>query len=504
MKINGKKIIATGLTLVVVATGFSIGAKLKKQSPYEGATMTTTYTYSDETNKDVEDVTLDSNDVMEKYTSTNNLSNENTTKKYTYIDNEIKDNKTYDLMSYSKKLDEICSKKNYDKGVKETINSVVKKLYDNYDSMYEIYKRYGLPTKDEYISKFLTTIENNIDTIKFVDPNENSKSSQELDGSKGIFFFENKKILINSSYDEKQKEETIVHEIEHSTQKELYDNCRNLNYGIYKVFLEGEASNTSTLLYNTLQFNNKMYFCDNNIDYFLSGASSSSNALFSKYHHMLMTLTDYDTMQDYKKDMNEKKLIDKIEENYEIDGEKLFECIGECVNENINNYGSEKFVKSMCEIENIYLKCIKSDITKISSKEDALNLMNMYRHYKMQYSITCNAEEKNLDNEKFGIEDIEKELLNSAIEYQILPSGIEKETFDVLMFNVSPNAVGQETSITNIMYCNQDDKIIFTGKNSDESIEYNRDTNTIKECKNTKDIYNSSLPVIGNSSDKII
>ena len=312
-------------------------------------------------------------------------------------------------------------------------------------------------------------------------------------------------ILLNKKFDFDILEQTVLHEITNSEQEEnIIHNRYSIPQGMYKILTEGEASNTSRFLSSTVQFNNMRRHEIGTKEYYFSAPDSSKNVYYARYYNMMCVLAGFDTMEDCKaKGYNEKEIIENIESRYNIDARKFLDNIEFCAS-NIDT-SADFVIDVACKIEKDFIKCLKKMAVNASNKEEVLTALQVYRDYKIQYSFCCYDNDVEISDRMLGFSEVENILFDKACANNLLPEGVEKEVFNVLMLNAGEKlSSGEERSATDVLYFVVDDEIIFTSKNTKEAKIYNHKNNTLFFYESDDEIYNSSKSAITSGISKTI
>ena len=503
---------------MIVVTALSSTAAvitLKKHSEYDGKEVT-----FDDTTKSI--VLTTKEELTEKYVetilSTTDLFNEQidveTTIESTINNNEEsnafeEDNvdENYSYQELRRNFEQVLAKKNFSKEINDILTGSFELLNDNYDSSYKVYKSLNILSKEKYIQTFIDNIEKNVDNIELVDENDSrySEYQSNLKTARGIYISSSNTVLLNNKFDLDVIQLTALHEITHSEQEEkIVHNRYFIDSGMYKILTEGEAANTSRYMSSTIQFNNMRRYEEGSKEYYFSAPDSSKNAYYARYYNMLCVMAGFDTMRDCKANgYDEKELIEKIESKHDIDAKDFLDKMQYCAANIATDPAST--IEIACSVEKDFVKCLKNIASNASTKEEVFDALQIYRDYKIQYAFRCYDNNVEITDEMLGISEIENTLFDKACENNLLPEGIEKEVFDVLLLNAGEKLnSGVERSADDVLYFVVDDEIVFTSKHTKESKIYNANNNTLFFYEANNEIYDSSKSAITSGMSKTI
>ena len=516
MKKRNLKILVSATMIFVTALSSTAAViTLKKHSEYAGKEVT-----FDDTTKSI--VLTTKEELTEKYSetilATTDLFKEEIdveTKIEYPIDNNEESNvfeennmdEDYLYQKLRKNFEEVLIRKNFSKEVNEILNGSFELLNANYDSSYKVYKSLNILSKEEYIQTFINNIDKNIDSIELVDETDPKYSDyhKELKIARGMYIASSNTILLNNKFDLDVLEVTALHEVTHSEQEEKIVHDRyNIDLGMYKILTEGECANTSRYLSSTVRFNNNRRCEEGSMECYFIAPDSSKNAYYARYYNMLCVMAGFDTMRDCKANgYNEKELIEKIESKYNINAKKFLDKMKYCA-ANIATDPSSTIEKA-CSVEKEFVKCLKKIVVNANTKEEVFDALQIYRDYKIQYAFSCYDNDVNITDKMLGLSKIENILFDKVCENKLLPDGIEKGVFDVLMLNAGEGLnSGEERSADDVLYFVVDDEIVFTSKHTKEAKLYNQNNNTLFFYESNNEIYNSSKSAITSGISKTI
>lgn len=423
----------------------------------------------------------------------------------TDVDAENYEASRTDKMLYSEKVQQMSQRKNFDQYTTDILNQTINSLEENYDTMYELYNGCKLPSKEQFIISFIENLDNNVDLIVFVDPNDLSDEyALCLQNAQAKFIHETNTIVINKMLSEETIILNIIHELTHSEQDYIFESNDCMQHNMYNIFTEGEAAWRTTFVLKYSTISNKVILIDDN-SYFVYGVGASSYSVYSKYYKMLVDLCGYDTLQSCKDKFDYQLLIDNIQSRYSIDAEKFLNCISD-VSSMVDIARDHNDMRKLIVAENMYLDCIKQDIEKASSKEEVLNIFNKYRYYKLQYSVRAyDINDNEITNQQFCIEDLEELLFNKIVEFNLLQGDKNRQMFEICLFNLSGIISSkEEISLKNILYFEENDRIYILGKSKKDMKVYDCSTNSFEYIIFDEDIYQKSILLIEETEQKIL
>lgn len=383
--------------------------------------------------------------------------------------------------------------KQFDEPTQESLKDLLKIMYSNSKCVDEVLPLVGFPDSKTIleerfieplgeIKSIITKTSDDDDYYDYIDKYGNSHYDKE-----------NKKIYILC--DEKEQAQVLAEEIFHSSQK-YEDNF--VNYPEYCLFGEGEANILSwALVYGCINNSPAYYFYEDKDEFLTNTAYGVGNgyyALASKYYMYLSTLVGNDTLKEYTKTMDSKIIVDKLNKNYGIDGEKFYNNIIEIMAdgcEYINDKKTEQFISC----EKTYLKCMEQKAKKVNNKADLEKLLEVYRYLNIQFGyeyLIYDADGNFVDKtkEKIGTDknNVEDILFEKAQDYGVLSiSNDRKESRNIFNALINPPKSREENIypigiLSSKINCN---KGVLTVSNKDScSYTHNLSTNKTTRAKN--------------------
>ena len=506
MKTNNLKVLVSATMAIITAlSGTAIALTIKKNSDYDGKEVSFANTTKSIVLTSKEELT---EEYVETILSTTNLFKEETkiettvevnNEKTTITNNYIEEQEEYNQQFYNEskeRLANVISNKKYSKDVSTLIYNVFDKIHYNYDSIYEVYSNYGKETKEEYINNFISTLENNISNIAIINESE-CEYYNDITGKKGLFFFEDGSILLNDKYSLEELEEVFLHELTHSQQEEIRKNILNIDDGIYSLLIEGEAFNTSMDISQNFKFYNKVNTDFNNITFCFKAPATTSNIFDAKYYNMLGRLAGFDVLKSLKDEYDTFALINSINSKYDINATALLDDINYIcsnANEDVNS-----ILEKASSVENLFITCLKQELNNINTQEETIAFLNSYRVYKSQYSLEAYQDYKDITNKTYGLDELENILLDKCVENSVLPSGIEKEVLDVILFNTGDKIVKNEAvSLNDVFYYQEGNTVYFLNKNTNKINKYNTENKQLCINNDYVDLSNFDSLIVNN------
>lgn len=477
-----KSAIAVTLTGIVLLSTSAI--KLNKNKKYDGLDITTSISMEEEI--------------------TNNIDSMQTTKvrsiDATTVARNGETNSSIGTTRVVSKMEisDIYSK-NYNKEATELLESTIRNLEENYDQMRLIYPNCDLPEKEEFISNFIETIVNNIDTIEIVEPNYDSDYSAMLGGALEKAFVSEGLLLINKELLPNDKETNLIHGVFHFTQEKLIDDQSNISPGIYKILTEGEASWYSAFT-NSSNFTSAFTVTstDGKLCY-MRGLGGGDYPKYSRAYNMLMNLVGYSNIEACKENYNENIIINAIKEKYNINAKEFVDSLDLiCMYDGVS-------VDEIIAVENTYLSCLSQDLSSIDNKDDLLKFYNQYRAYRRQFFISCSKDEETITDEVINFKTVDDMLLQKLTDYQIFPEGYEQAIFDLTIKGNSYQILSmEEASIYNINYYVEGDNVILINKTNKNVEKYNISTEQVVYSEFDESMIEQSAPLVSEDMKKTL
>ena len=314
------------------------------------------------------------------------------------------------------KLEQVLLQKSYDDEVKEILRDTLIEAYTNYPIFKKIFAIEEVPSVTEYLTdNFIDLLDKNIDIIKiFFSFEELSEMiGYNINDSAGIYIEKDRAIYIRDGY---ERFNTLMHEIYHSSQNNMDDG----NFSGYEffgtsfnhIFSEGGAEKGSevvVIVQNYNLYSPCAFTAPNNDTFQFVIARRGSSYNYTYYYciyEKIQLMAGYKATEQYKTDGNIAALVNTIDDKYGMgtmeklvkSAESLYakiynlnlrECF-EMSNGKPLPYSYEEYKEMLnlaVEMENIVLRCLESIISKAVSKEEIIDFLNYYRHYKLMYSI---------------------------------------------------------------------------------------------------------------------
>ena len=395
---KGKKygIRITSLVMSLITTISFAGCSVKKNDgKYDGSKVLTTDSYSDEILNDNKN-----DNIILTDTDGNKLTS---TEAKTIIDNEVRKTQA-DNINVTKSLDSILNELNnntvkFSPDVRSYLNDLVKNAYNNYDSLENALCESSLPDKCTFLEEKIINPLKNVESIDII--TSNNPDFYELKSKYGTSrWVENEKkiIVFCDSYNEDKYPQILMEEIIHSGQAKL--NTSKLGYSEYCIFAEGEANSYAWPL-TFGKINNSgidMFYDDesmNNVNYGY-GTGYFYYALASKYYMYLLTLTDYDTVNKFKKTLDSTAITDKLSKLYGIDGAEFYNEMKEVIADSSSSI-YDKRTPQMVYCEKVYNTCMNKKIGNISNAKEAKEMLELYRYMNIQYGYEYSYYDENND-----------------------------------------------------------------------------------------------------------
>ncbi len=304
-------------------------------------------------------------------------------------------------------------------GVSVLYKNAKRLIDENYDCIYSVFGD-KIPSKEEY----LTRMEEVRKTVHpFVVPFDLS-SLFNLDA--GLFKYENRVLLMtvfsgdtsirNPSVDVSQ---TMIHELKHADDHEpLWD--ASISQGAKDIFIEGAASfwGFQSSSKNFIQDAYSSVTTEEEDGY--ETRIGSTNFTYGRYLYqyvMILALTDYDTIHQYNESGGNSDIIkEKITENYGINGKKFWNLAINAASDWDPNAKEYYF-----EQAEIFLNsCLIQDVEKVSSRDDALRMLNLYRYLKIFMLPRCYKDRVYCTGDYIDLDTIESALFEKVQEYGLL------------------------------------------------------------------------------------
>ena len=414
----------TSLVMSLITTISFAGCSVKKNDgKYDGSKVITTNSYSDEV--------LDNNKKDDIMTTDSNVNELTTDEAKAKIDSEAgktlsnNTSTTKSLDSILKELDDNTTK--FSPEVRNYLNDLVKNAYNNYDNLADVLCECSLPDKCTFLEEKIIKPLKNVDSIDIVSNNDPDfyelkskyKTSRWIESEKKI-------IVFCDFYSEDKYPQILMEEIIHSGQGKL--NKVELGYSEYCIFAEGEANSFSwPLTFGKINNSGIDIFYDDesmNNTNFGYGTGHFAHALASKYYMYLLSLTDYDTVNNFKKTLDSSVITDKLSKMYGIDGAEFYNEMKDVIADSASSI-YDKRTPQMVYCEKVYNACMNKKISNISSAKEAKEMLELYRYMNIQYGYEYSYYDENNDvyvnktNEKIGNIETISNLYNKCKKYGV-------------------------------------------------------------------------------------
>ena len=420
----------TSLAMSLITTISFAGCSVKKKdNKYGGSEVITSNSYSNkEINNYDEDLIISTSNDMEL----------TTTEIKTEINNEVRKNTSNNTnsindtnnVSITKSLDSILEELNnntarFSPDIRKYLNDLVKNAYNNYDDLKSTLCVSNLPDKYTFLEKKIINPIKNINSIDIISSNNPDFYELKSKYHTSRWLETEKKIIVFcDSYNEDEYPQILMEEIIHSGQEKL--NTSKLGYAEYCIFAEGEANSYSwPLTFGKINNSAVDIFYDdesmNNTNYGY-GTGHFTHALASKYYMYFLTLTDYDTVNEFNKTLDSSVIIDKLSKMYGVDGDKFYNSMKEVIVDSTSSI-YDKRTPQMVYCEKIYNDCMNKKISNISNTKEAKEMIELYRYMNIQYGYEYSYYDEindvyiNKTNEKIGNLETINNLYNKCKEY---------------------------------------------------------------------------------------
>lgn len=427
-KTYGVRIIGAVMSLVT-AISFA-GCSIKKNdSKIAGSKDLTTDSYSDKIAGDNEknDITV-TDSAGNELTAADVKGRTDSEDKKSSSDNSSKINNasvTKSLDSILKELENNTAK--FSPDVRSYLKDLVRNAYNNYDNLADVLCKSSLPDKCTFLEEKIINPLKRVDTIDIISSDNPDFYELKSKYHTSRWLEDEKKVIVFcDGFNEDEYPQILMEEIIHSGQEKL--NTAKLGYSEYCIFAEGEANAYSwPLTFGKINNSALSTFYDdesmNNANYGY-GTGHFTHALASKYYMYLLTLTDYDTVNKFKKILDSDVITDKISKLYGIDGAEFYNEMREVIVDSTSSI-YDKRTPQMVYCEKVYNTCMNKKISNISNAKEAKEMLNLYRYMNIQYGYeySCYDEEleKYIDktNEKVDISKTIDNLYNKCKKYGV-------------------------------------------------------------------------------------
>ena len=363
--------------------------------------------------------------------------------KYVFEYDMYDNHKSITLDEMNKNFEDNISK--FDKNTQEYINTIYKNLVSNINC-YSTYINFcGYPEATAFINeKFVEPIYN-LNFIKIIpqdDPNyyeliKKHHSSCYSPEENGIYIFKDKYL------DEEEMKLIIGEEIIHSGQKAL---DKFNDYAEYLILGEGEANIISSMQKNSINTENVYYFYGNddiNKICEIHGVSHIQNIIATRYYTYLSILAGYENINKWRETGDSKIIEQAITERFNVDGEKLYNNMLESIIDAVDSVYNKDDSK-LFECENMFFECFSKIVDGINSKQEAVDILNLYRFLNIQYGLNYYDYSESNDgidiiNEFVSKKEVEEELYRKVSTFKALQVDGEDIDFDLFNSYINPH-----------------------------------------------------------------
>lgn len=98
----------------------------------------------------------------------------------------------------------------------------------------------------------------------------------------------------------------------------------------------------------------------------------------------LLTLTDYDTVNKFKKTLDSDVITDELSKLYGINGAEFYTKMKEVIVDSVSSI-YDKRTPQMVYCEKVYNTCMSKKISDIGNAKEAKEVLNLYRYMNIQY-----------------------------------------------------------------------------------------------------------------------
>lgn len=286
---------------------------------------------------------------------------------------------------------------------------------ENYDCVYSVFGDKILE-KDEYIARQKSTYDR---IPSFVIP-FNLTGLFNLSG--GEYKPDKKVILLNATPggflnndNNYEVYNAYLHELKHADDQDPLIFAEGVDSTAKDIFIEGAASfwayQSSTR--NFVQDAWSNYETDGSYEMEV-GSNNFTYGSFVYQYTLFLTLTDYDTICRYTQSGGDSKIIKTaIKSKYGIDSSHFWELAKACPAVRTSDY--------IIEQAEIFLNsCLIQDVESISSRDEALRMLNLYRFLKINTIPRCYKDNVYCTGDYIDIDTVETALFEKIAEYDLL------------------------------------------------------------------------------------
>ncbi len=306
------------------------------------------------------------------------------------------DEKVYSGLTYDdllKKLDSVASKNNYNEVEYKYSKAFFDGVYNNYDSWKSLSK--GMPTKEKYTSQSVIDVLAD-STLNFISTEgEEGKRLIESGSPLGYTEFNNGKAVITILYNPKGNSDEFnaevqrfAHETAHAEQKYILTHDDHFKGNSYLRYILTEGRATTKMKFVKKPQTEKM----------AGGFTESGNIMLEykiddgegypkeyNFDGQLNYFAGYDVLEGVTKGDDVSNIEKSISEGYgQETAKKILDLFKKIEMADLEDRYDDEF-KYEVELENIFLDCIKKDITNLRTKKDIEKFTNIYRGYMINY-----------------------------------------------------------------------------------------------------------------------
>lgn len=400
-KMYGIRIIAAFMSFVTVIS--FVGCSAKKSEGSKGLTTESNITGDNEKNG-ITATEPDGN----KPTATGAV---NSKDGKSSSDNSSKTNNasaTKSLDSILKELEKNTAK--FSPDVRSYLKDLIKNAYNNYDNLADVLCKSSLPDKCTFLEEKIIDPLKRVDSIDIISSDNPNFYELKSEYETSRWIEEKKKIIVFcDGFNVDEYPQILMEEIIHSGQEKL--NTAKLGYSEYCIFAEGEANAYAwPLTFGKINNSGIDIFYDdesmNNANYGY-GTGYFYCALATKYYMYLLTLTDYDTVNKFKKTLDSDVITDELSKLYGINGAEFYTKMKEVIVDSVSSI-YDKRTPQMVYCEKVYNTCMSKKISNIDNAKEAKEVLNLYRYMNIQYGYEYSFYDEKNDtyvdktNEKTG------------------------------------------------------------------------------------------------------
>ncbi|MBR4450661.1 MAG: hypothetical protein IKS39_02365 [Clostridia bacterium] len=302
------------------------------------------------------------------------------------------DESLYSSMTYDdllQKLNDISSKKNLDDVEFAYAKTILDNLYANYDDWRECSKDF--PSKEKYIYENLFEPLNNC-MLNFIST-ESDEGQRMLNAGSAFGFTERfggkTKVTILYEPDEEKSDYLLsagrfLHELAHVSQMPILFNDTHFKDYPYLSYIvtEGGATFKMKMMNQCLARKMAANFTshgDISLEYKLDNGDGYPKEM--NYYCHLQYLAGYDVLEGVIKGDSASNIEARIAERYDTEtAKRIFSLLGSIETADLEENNKEELQYEL-ELENLFLECVKKDISQLKTKEDVEAFTNIYRAY---------------------------------------------------------------------------------------------------------------------------